>query len=63
MRESNDMGTQNQTSGDKPKQTPQPGQHGTPNPQHEQRKDRENQPGGHEKGGEQQGSGGKGNDR
>jgi hypothetical protein len=58
------MGTEEQTGGNKPKQTNQPGQ-GKPNPQQEQRKDRENQPGGHDKGTGQQGggSGGMRNDR
>ncbi len=51
------MGTQDQSSGNKPNQTNQPGQQGTSTRQQEQRKDRENQPGGHEKGSGQQGGG------
>ena len=51
------MGTEEQTGGNKPNQTNQPGQKGTPNPQHEQRKDRDKQPGGQEKGTGQQGGG------
>ena len=57
MLEGSDMGTEGQTSGNKPNQTnQQPGQKDTPSSQQEQRKDRENQPGGHEKGGSQPGS-------
>ena len=59
------MGTEEQTGGNNPNQTNQRGQgQGKPNPQQEQRKDRENQPGGQDKGtGQHGGTGGMRNDR